>query len=394
MQMTRKILQSFVLALGAVAWLPTLGWAQVNSGSTGSDGALDFSAITNTTNIVIDMHDHATGIYNYTYVNIPANVSVSFIPNANNTPVTWLVQSNCVINGSIIVSGQNTSGGIGGVGGPGGWAGGSGGSNPTGGQGPGGGGPSSTWGGGGSYGSQGSTGQEQGGYPGSIYGNPFLLPLVGGSGGGGAGGGGGGGGGGAILIASSATIQMNGVLHANGGYSTWNNGNVGSGGGIRIVAVTFTGQGEIDASSPNFFWGVGGAGRIRIDAYQSTFGGSLIGVLSQGFQPVIIPSQGQGVQLSIASIGGVPVSASPSGQPVPPDATIPGQQSDPIPVVVNCANLPLNTAVTVTIRPANGSTVSAVGYNTTGTQASSMATVSLNMPRGGGIIYATATTGN
>jgi len=187
---------------------------------------------------------------------------------------------------------------------------------------------------------------------------------------------------------------MNGVLHANGGYSTWNNGNVGSGGGIRIVAVTFTGQGEIDASSPNFFWGVGGAGRIRIDAYQSTFGGSLIGVLSQGFQPVIIPSQGQGVQLSIASIGGVPVSASPSGQPVPPDATIPGQQSDPIPVVVNCANLPLNTAVTVTIRPANGSTVSAVGYNTTGTQASSMATVSLNMPRGGGIIYATATTGN
>jgi hypothetical protein len=48
----------------------------------------------------------------------------------------------------------------------------------------------------------------------------------------------------------------------------------------------------------------------------------------------------------------------------------------------------------VTVKPANGSTVSAVGYNTTGTLASSTATVLMNMPRGGGIIYATATTGN
>ena len=76
--------------------------AQVNSGSTGSDGALDFSASPITTNMVIDMHDHPTGIYNYTYVNIPNNVTVSFIPNANNSPVTWLVQSNVVIRDELI----------------------------------------------------------------------------------------------------------------------------------------------------------------------------------------------------------------------------------------------------------------------------------------------------
>jgi hypothetical protein len=79
---------------------------------------------------------------------------------------------------------------------------------------------------------------------------------------------------------------------------------------------------------------------------------------------------------------------------VTPDAIIAGQQANPIAIVVHCSNLPLNTPITVTVRPANGSSVSAVGYNNIGTQASSTATVSLNMPRGGGILYATAATGN
>jgi len=44
----------------------------------------------------------------------------------------------------------------------------------------------------------------------------------------------------------------------------------------------------------------------------------------------------------------------------------------------------------VSVKPANGAAVSATGYNTTGTQASSTATISIVMPRGGGLIYATA----
>lgn len=75
--------------------------AQVNSGSNGSDGAFN-----PTTTVVIDMADHPDGIYHYTSVNIPAGVTVTFIPNANNTPVVWLVPSNCVISGMINVSGQ------------------------------------------------------------------------------------------------------------------------------------------------------------------------------------------------------------------------------------------------------------------------------------------------
>ena len=131
-----------------------------------------------------------------------------------------------------------------------------------------------------------------------------------------------------------------------------------------------------------------------MDYIESLFGGTLTGTESQGFQPVIIPAAGQGIQLAIASVGGVAVAANPSGVLVTPDAIIAGQQANPIAIVVHCSNLPVNTPITVTVRPANGSSVSAVGYNNTGTQASSTATVSLNMPRGGGILYATAATGN
>src|ERR1039457_1133299 len=84
-----------------VAGLPARGRAQVNSGSNGSDGAFN-----PTTNIVINMADHPTGIYQYTSVNISNGVTVTFTPNANNTPVVWLVQGNVVIGGTVDVSGQ------------------------------------------------------------------------------------------------------------------------------------------------------------------------------------------------------------------------------------------------------------------------------------------------
>jgi len=391
----------FCVALLAV-WLPAGGQAQVNSGSDGSDGPFN-----PTTNTVINMADHPTGIYQYTSVNISSGVTVSFIPNANNTPIVWLVQSNCVIAGTVTVPGgcpfwiNNYA--IGGTGGPGGWGGGSGGAYPSPGQGPGGSMACSTnLPSGGSFGSQ---GQSPGPWAaaGAVYGNSFLVPILGGSGGGGynngsthGGGGGGGGGGGAILIAASSSIQLNGSIYATGGCGV-NGGGGGSGGGVRVVATSFTGSGLINANGGDGGGGgsnSGGQGRIRIDAYQSTFGGTFQGVVSQGFQPIILPTTGVGAQLTISSIGGVAVSPSPSGILTVPDAVISAQQANPIPVVVNCANIPLNTAITISVRPASGASVTAVGHNTTGTQASSTATVLINIPRGGGIIWATAATGS
>ena len=393
--MKPKVLQA-IAALG----LCVSAGAQVNSGSNGSDGAFN-----PTTDIVINMTDHPNGIYQYTSVHISNGVTVTFIPNANNTPVVWLVQSNVVINGAVYVNGQSGIVSAGGVGGPGGYRGGNPGSTATPGQGPGGGGAGNCGGGNASYGSLGATNQTDGAL-GNIYGNAFLIPLLGGSGGGGtsnytyfAGGGGGG----AILVAASGNIQLNGIINANGGWGVNYVGNIGggggSGGGVRLVASAISGSGNISCSGGVggcYGWPVtaAGSGRVRFDTYANNFGGSIGGVFSQGYQPILIQTNDQGAQLTVTSVGGVPVSTSPSGQLSTPDAVLSAQQNNPIPVIVHCSNIPLNTQITVNVKLATGAAVSATGLNSTGTLSSSMATVLINMPRGGGIIYATAATGN
>jgi hypothetical protein len=86
-----------------VTGLPTGGRAQVNSGSNGSDGAFNPNASIN-----IDMTSRPSGIYQYTSVNIPSSVTVTFTPNANNTPVVWLVQGDCNIAGTLSIRGKDS----------------------------------------------------------------------------------------------------------------------------------------------------------------------------------------------------------------------------------------------------------------------------------------------
>jgi hypothetical protein len=389
--MKQKLLQ----AMFAVLLIANAN-AQVNSGSNGSDGAFN-----PTTNIVINMADHPNGIYQYTSVNISNGVTVTFIPNANNTPVTWLVQGSVIINGTVDVSGNGVAtwdNPIGGNGGPGGYGGG----NASNGGNPSGGGP-----GGGISGAAGSFATVGTGSVSNTYGNNFLIPLIGGSGGGASSGEGGGGGGGALLVASSGSITINGGIYANGGgsgndhsgYGYCCPGGGGSGGAIRIVALKIAGTGGVGASGGvGGFTGsyslIGGSGRVRFDTYENDFTGGIGGAFTQGSQFIIIPTAGQLPQLAVTSVGGVPVSASPTGVLSTPDAVLSAQQNNPIPIVVSCANLPLNTQITVSVKPANGATVSATGLNSTGTLSSSTATISIVMPRGGGLIYAIAATSN
>ncbi|HEY4300246.1 MAG TPA: hypothetical protein VGM73_05200 [Candidatus Didemnitutus sp.] len=350
--------------------------AQINTGSDGHDGALN-----PTSDLTIDMADHPDGIYQYSSVNIPAGVTVTFVPNVTNTPVTWLIQGSVEIDGTIVVSGGTASHIQGAAGGPGGYPGGNGvaGSSPaTSGQGPGGGAPESS----GIY----------------NYGNTYLIPLIGGSGGGGSnhtyGYGdnlGGGGGGGAILVASSATIAINGAVQADAGNIGFYSGH-GSGGAIRLVAAKVIGIGQISANANGGSEG-GSEGRVRLDTYDYEFGGTIYGQFSRGFQPIIVPASGQGAQLSIANVAGVSVASSLTGALATPDVVVPGQQANPVSIVVSCSNMPLNTPISVNVTPMNGAAVSVTGYNSSGTQASSTATVSLNLPRGGGLIYAQATIG-
>ncbi|MCZ6804627.1 MAG: hypothetical protein O7D86_12035 [Proteobacteria bacterium] len=173
-------------------------WA-FDSGSTGADGAFNPTSSQ-------EIQLPANGIFNYTTVNIPTGITITYTPNAANTPVTLLAQGDVVIDGVIDVSGQ-TGGSIDDglpnnsfvltPGGPGGYAGGRGGLPPAGivGQTDGGTGLglggglgaslcSTSMGGGGSFGTQGGN-DECSSRRSSTYGSTALLPFIGGSGGGG-----------------------------------------------------------------------------------------------------------------------------------------------------------------------------------------------------------------
>lgn len=284
----------FLLAGAIAAGLAPSGASAFDSGSTGVDGALNPAVST-------EIELPPDGILNYSSVNIPSGVTVSFKRNALNTPIYMLVQGNVTIAGTVWVAGKDgkptgTYGdgalgddGVPGEGGPGGYDGGRGGARDAAqtpatirggaGLGPGGGRGGIEGGDGcsnnrywkylglsGAFASYGSSGRYN--YSGcgtsavrsQPYGSQLLQPLIGGSGGGGGRGGtsyagsGGGGGGGAILIAASGTMSITGTINADGGdgggiagTGVGGNGAGGSGGAIRLMATTISGGGTLVA---------------------------------------------------------------------------------------------------------------------------------------------------
>jgi hypothetical protein len=238
------------------------GYVQAfDSGSNGSFGALN---VTSPRTIPLP----ADGILHCTTVNISS--SLSFTKNAANTPVYILATGDIIINGGgFSVDGQGPVGKRGGSGGPGGFDGGQGGSTPSNGFGPGGGKGGSEGGaerrGGGGFGTAGDSASTGG----RIYGNSWLIPLIGGSGGGGSNSenrNGGGSGGGAILIASNTKVTFSSgtfVSASGGGYGLSGGG---SGGSVRIVAPEISGLVYIYVPGGSG----GGFGRIRIDALSNS----------------------------------------------------------------------------------------------------------------------------
>ncbi len=360
-----------------------LAYANFNSGSTGADG--EFSPSSN-----IQVTLPSSGILNYTTVNIPAGVTVTFLGNAANTPVYMLAQGTVNIAGTINLNGKNATTVTPGIGGPGGFNGGYGGAtNYPGGKGlgPGGGNPGQVNANGGSGGGFGTNGTAYYSIPGGVaYGNPQLMPLIGGSGGGGGGGkssglgGGGGGGGGAIVIASSVSINFTGSITANGGTGAagvWDNtGGSGSGGAIKLVADTITGNGSLQAKGGAYGNGVGGAGRIRIEA---TTNGVSVGTdppFTYGLPGSIIASSQP--SLTITSIGGYTPPASPTGNYNQPDMLLPGTTQNPVTVNISASNIPTDTIVTIRAIPQYDAERSAT-TTLNGTQQSSTGSASVNL---------------
>jgi hypothetical protein len=310
-------------------------------------------------------------VFKYTTIDIPAGVTVTFSNHPKNPPVVWLASGDVSIAGKVSLNGDD--GGDESVPpffaqpGPGGFEGGQRGETAHGilraaGCGPGGG---PLWeaccGLGGGYG---TVGDGPSGNPGGDpYGNEFIMPLIGGSGGG-AGdpygvGRGGGAGGGAVLIASAGdiTLDSTGLIEANGGGAP-NHAGAGSGGAIRLIANTISGDGALDA-----FKGYGGEnggwGRIRVEAI--TFGltdpGSPTwesGTPGPVFPPADAPT------LRVTSVD-YDVDGVPESHAVPPDPDAGIMTSDvsistleAVTIHIEAINVPAETTVDVIVVPDHG----------------------------------------
>ncbi len=379
----KKIIALLVMAISAIGAVNCGATNNFVSGSTGSLGALNPSS-----NTTITLP--ADGILNYTTINIPAGVTVTFTPNAANTPVFMLASGSVTIAGTINVNGSAGTATTPGAGGPGGYPGGYAYTpyNVTGGYGLGpGGGPGSgptttpTTGVHGSY-----AGIGTGNTAGSVYGNANILPLIGGSGGGG----GyyccntvttnnGGGGGGAILIASSGTITHTGTIQAKGGSAYTNYAGNGSAGAIKLMAQNITGSGTLDASSTN-----GGYGRIRLESNSLSLYGTSTPAFTYG-----VPGSVFGIApptITITSIGGVNTPATPTGSYTTADVTLPNTTTNPVPVNISATNIPVGTVFSVKVVPQGWKTntqaadLPAVTTTLTGTDASSSGTANVTIP--------------
>jgi hypothetical protein len=425
--------------LASIAWLPAaLGLTAMpalafDSGSSGADGTL-----APTVNTTIDLP--ASGVLNYTSINIPAGVRVAFRKNATNTPVVLLVQGNVTINGTIDVSGGRSAhagtqddgnvgdDGLPGLGGPGGYDGGAAGPllsaalNERGsdGIGPGGGkagqhlqGICVCGGGGGGYNGGGASDAFSRISGGGAYGSALLLPLIGGSGGGGGAsytqyrGSGGGGGGGAILIAASGTVTIGsgGQILANGGDSgnagsvtgvnPGSTGGGGSGGAIRIVATTITGEGTLqakggvagtNATNGSYRGGNGASGRIRLEA--ESFQRAALTDPGYSFGAPGALSLAGTPSLRITSVAGQNVPVQPTGRG---DVLLPSNVTNPVTVGLEAVGVPAGTLVQVTITPANAASATVDSSPLAGDQTLSTATALLTLPPGPSVILATTT---
>lgn len=375
----------------AFAALPAILQAQFNSGSTGSDGALN---ITTSGTVVLDPttlpNKCAGNICNFTSINIGTNTIVVLTSQLwRNSSVVWLSQSDVTIAGTIHADGTNgaimSSANPGlnrfpAAPGPGGFPGGVGGylSQPA--Q------PGAGFGGG----AAGSPTFVNGGQGVYSYYNNQLTPLLGGAGGGGGAqntgvaGGNGGAGGGAFRIVSSTSITVNGLISANGGVGEGGigpgspgGGNNGAGGVIHLIAPTVGGSGALQVN------GESSTGIIEISATTNNIVNAYPHIqgpyVSAGLYNPPLPSAVPSVQ--VTSVGGQAAPQSPTANPMVPDVTI--TSSSPVTVNIATQNIPTNTVVTLYLTSENAADTKVTCNALNGTVASATTTcTSVNFPSG------------
>ncbi|MEI6078237.1 MAG: hypothetical protein WCS94_21845 [Verrucomicrobiota bacterium] len=379
-----------LLALAALAGAQTL-FAQLNVPSDGSDGVLNI-----TSNTVIDLSQAVTGtwsddntansgkgvydpakwavVFKYQSVNIANGAKVWFANHASHAPVVWLVQSNVILNGTVSLDGRNAVYGIPQAlfpaePGPGGFRGGA----------------YSALGNGAGYGPGGGATSSDGASYVGAYGNPQILPLIGGSGNKGEGNGrAGNSAGGAILIVSAGTIALNGNISALGGSDEYDyyyhHYAHASGGAVRLIANQVTGSGNVSAD------------RTRVEANMAS--SQLIitpntVAVPPGTTPLIWPDSNAPV-VSVVSVNSSSAPIDPlAGLVTTSDISI-GTNS-PVEILLQTQHFPPNGSVIVRVTPkyADFFNVNAIFQSGTFTNAIWKATTTL--PNGFCVLQAHAT---
>jgi len=383
------------------------------SGSTGADGALDFSGVPSGTTILFDpdtfappLDQDGDNVYHFTTITIPAGVTVQLSAEVLGVkPVVWLASGAVQIAGVVDLDGRpghnrfDTP--IPSVAGAGGFRGGVGrrsnlDAQP--GDGPGGGHVTTSVGGGAGHAVAGGGGFGGGG---AAYGNDFLLPLVGGSGGAGGAfstsGCGGGAGGGALLIASSVSTTVNGTIRAvggssicsTGGFFCSNCGGAGSGGAIRLMAPIISVSGSIFATG-SFSAGTpsGSHGRIRLEAFQSNVTGSFITPPPHIVSPGIVFLPDTAPSVRVVRVAGVDVPENSTGSFFMPDVTIDNVAAAII--EIEARNVPLGTVVQLSIFSETGLRQVVESTPFESTEARSNATAVVTLPHGFSRFYVQA----
>ena len=367
--------------------------AQLSIPSDGSDGA--FAPVAN---VEIDLGLATTALWNapgsgngvydadkwavvfkYSSVNIPAGVKVTFKNHPTYAPVVWLVQGSVTIDGELNLDGKpgtidSTARLIPSEPGPGGYRGGA--SGPSGwGSGMGPGGTITT-----NFGNNAT-------YAGS-YGNPQIIPLIGGSGLAArytAGQPSGGGGGGAIAVFAANQISLSGTVSAIGGaYAD----NYGSGGAVRLVASVVAGVGQVRCVTS----GVNNPGRIRIETNSLTPSlltfPETIGVPPAN-PPVIWPAANAPIA-KVISVDAVNAPLDPRA-PLVAGADVAIQDSNQVDILIETQNFPIEGVVQLNITPKFGNRTTLNATRLSGDITSATWRVQTTLPQGFVTLQARAT---
>lgn len=360
--------------LAVLLLTPLATHAGLNVPSDGSDGELvisqstvtdlrlattghwDGNNLTNPGNGVYDPEKWAV-VFKFKSVRIDAGATNTFINHASRAPVVWIVQGDVTINGVVNLDGRTFTGSIPekyspNEAGPGGFRGGA--------DGP--------LGSGAGYGPIAATADYGGGLYSRYYGNPAIIPLIGGAGAGGGYGAAGSSGGGAILIVAGGVVRVDGAILGRGGYGVDFGGSpggrgAGAGGAVKVIADQVVGNGVIDVSGRPY----GGDGRTRIEA--NLLEPSLnifpnVSSVAPGLTPVIWPSD-LAPTVRILSVDGHVSPADPTGA-VAGSADIPIQNNGPVDVLLETKNLPTNGVVSLRLIPKYGQAYSLNAVNISG----------------------------